>query len=118
YPESAEAVRAPTLAEVERGMATLREEMLADLRAGRQSVFIFFYSGHGVRGREGRGALTLLDGEIDQHTLFERIISQAPADVIHLLIDACHAEAIVRARDGDDHAVTLTPADVAAYLSQ
>jgi hypothetical protein len=118
YPDAADAARAPTLEELERGMATLREEMLEDLRAGRQTVFFFFYSGHGVRGREGKGALTLRDGEIDQHMLFDRVLSQAPAEVIHLLVDACHAEAVVRARDGDEHTVTLTPADIAASLSQ
>jgi hypothetical protein len=118
FPEAAEAARAPTLEELERGMASLREEMLGDMRAGRSTVFFFFYSGHGVRGRDGKGALTLRDGEIDQHMLFDRVLSQAPAEVIHMLVDACHAEAMVRARDGDEHAVTLTPADIAAYLSQ
>lgn len=118
HPDSSDAARAPTIEELERGIAALREEMLANMRAGRTAVFFFFYSGHGVRGRDGGGALTLLDAEIDRQTLFAKVLAQVPAEVIHVVIDACHAEALVRARDGDEHAVSLTPSDVAAYLSQ
>jgi caspase domain-containing protein len=118
YPDSVDAAQAPTLEALDRAMAHLKAEMQADSRAGRTPVFFFFYSGHGVHGVDGQAALTLLDGSLSRKMLYEHVLDQAPADVVHLLVDACYAEAIVSPRDGDAKVVPLSPSDVAAYLSQ
>jgi len=118
YPQSVDAVRPPTLAALDAAMAHLAAKMQADARAGRTSVFFFFYSGHGASGADGQAALTLLDGSLSRRMLYERVLDRAPADVIHLFVDACHAEAVVRPRDGDARPVPLSQDDVAAYVSQ
>ena len=117
-PDSVEEALPPTFAALDQAMSRLRAEMQADLSAGRTPVFSFFYSGHGLRGADGQGGLTLLDGTLSRHLLYERVFDLAPASVIHLFVDACHAEEIVRPRDGDAAVVPLTPADVAAFLAQ
>jgi hypothetical protein len=118
YPQSADAARPPTIAALDLAVARLGSAMQADARAGRTTVFSFFYSGHGARDGDGQAALTLLDGALSRRMLYERILDRAPADVVHLFVDACHAEEIVRLRDGDAKAVPLSPDDVAAYVSQ
>ena len=118
YPQIVDAARPPTMAALDQAIAHLAAEMQADTRAGRTSAFFFFYSGHGARGADGQEALTLLDGALSRQMLYERVLDRTPADVIHLFVDACHAEAIVSPRDGDAKTVTLSPADVAAYVSQ
>ena len=118
YPQSVERAEAPTLAVLDRVMARLQSSLLADTRAGRSTVLFIFYSGHGVLGSDGQVALTLADGMLPRRLLYERVLDHAPADVVHLFVDACHAETIVNPRDGNARSVSLSPHDVAAFLSQ
>ena len=115
YPEAVERAQPPTIVALDRAMAQIGDALRADRSAGRTTVFSFFYSGHGVRAADGEATLTLLDEGLTRRMLFERVIDRAPADVIHLFIDACHAEAMVRSRDGDASAniVALSPDDIA-----
>ncbi len=119
YPHTADLAQAPTLEAVGQAMARFEEEMRADVRNGRTPSFLFFYSGHGVLGADGQVALTLSDGMLTQRLLYEGVLDHVPAGVItHLVVDACHAEALARPRDGNAEVVTLSPADIAAYVSQ
>jgi hypothetical protein len=118
YPETADAAEPPTLAELDRAMARFESALRDDARAGRKSVFFFFYSGHGIRDADGQPALALMNGSLSRTMLYEHVLHHAPADVVHLLVDACHAESLVSMRDGTAKVVTLTPDDVAAYVSQ
>ena len=118
FQQSAEAATPPTLAALDRAVAALAEKMAADKQAHRASVFSFFYSGHGVRGADGQVGLALSDGVLWQQLLYERILDRAPADLVHVFIDACHAGELVRLRDGDAKTVTLSPEDVATYVAQ
>ncbi|HEY7373931.1 MAG TPA: caspase family protein, partial [Polyangia bacterium] len=117
YPQDVDAAQPPTLETLERAMSELQAQMQADVRAGRTPVFSFFYSGHGVADGDGRVALTLLDGVLTQRMLFERVVDRVPAGVIHLIVDACHADGLARARGGQAEAVALSADDVAAYLA-
>ena len=119
YPQTADLAQTPTLDAVDQAMAGFEEQMRADVRNGRSPSFLFFYSGHGVLGADGQAALTLSDGMLTQRLLYERVLDRVPAGVItHLIVDACHAEALARPRDGNAEVVTLSPDDIAAYVSQ
>jgi hypothetical protein len=99
YPDLASRAGVPTLEAVKRAVAALKQRILASQsRRDRQVVFVFF-SGHGALGDDGRPALGLFDGGLTQDFLYHEILAQLPADELHLLVDACHAEAIVRPRD-------------------
>ena len=108
----------PTIAALDEAVARLAADIQADARAGRTSVFSFFYSGHGTRDGDGGGALALADGALSRRMLYERILDRVTADVVHLYVDACHAEAIVRPRDSDAAAVAVSSEDVTTYISQ
>src|SRR5262249_16082899 len=89
------------------------------VRSGRVPSFVFFYSGHGILGAEGQAALTLSDGTLTQRLLYERVLDRVPPGVvIHVIVDACHAETLAGARGGNAEGVTLSPDDVAAYMSE
>jgi hypothetical protein len=96
--------------------------MAALARAGGTPVFVFFYSGHGGRtesgGEKREAALTLLDGPLSQRALHEEILDKVRASLVHVVIDACHAEALVRSRDVEAQTVEIPPPEMAARLAQ
>lgn len=102
-------VRAPTLGELDRAIAQLAQEVEADRSRGDESVFYFVFSGHGARNEKGEFFLSLLDAELDRARLFERVLTRMPATWVHLLVDACHAEAAVGLRGAGELDVQTTP---------
>src|SRR6185436_11689410 len=100
-----------------RTIAELNAQAAAVERAGDQPVVILSYSGHGVLDERGRGALTFLDGRLDQAMLYERVLAALHVRYVHLLIDACHAEAVVRPRDAQAQMVKLSGQELAGYVS-
>jgi Caspase domain len=118
FPDLAAVARAPTMAELRRAVAALRERFAADLRDGHEPVLFFFFSGHGTRGGRRPPSLTLLDEPLTQQVLYEEVLAQLPARYVHLFVDACHAEAVVRPRDVSAQAVDVTDEDVQTYAAR
>ncbi len=75
---------------------TLDQTIRADKEKGRNVILHMTYSGHGERVDNGV-RLVLLDGYIDRAWLEKHVLG-IPADAIHLILDACHAEGIVGER--------------------
>jgi hypothetical protein len=117
FPWAAEVARPPTTSEIERAVADLNKRMNAAALAGHNPVFLFFYSGHGSRTQDTGAALTLLDGTLSGAALREQLLDKIHARTIHLVIDACHADAIVRPRDIDAKTTTITQTEIMAQLS-
>ena len=120
YPVTAEAARAPTIGELVQAIDTLNTRMDAAARAGDTPTLTVFYSGHGARTQPdggGEAALTLHDGLLSQTALHD-MLGKLRAGIVHLVIDACYAEALLRSRDVDAQTVELAPADMAMLLSQ
>ncbi len=109
FPNIARDARAPTLVELRRAVAWHRRQFESDRRAGDDPVLILFYSGHGTLGGSGEPSLTMLDGPLTPTVLYDEVLAALPARYIHLLVDACHAEAVVRPRDLDAASVPTTP---------
>jgi hypothetical protein len=118
FPGLAEEAGPPSLAGIERAVEALNQQLAAASRAGLEPVVLVFYSGHGRRREDGPASLTLLDGELTQQVLYDRILGALKARYVHLLVDACHAEAVVHPRDVQAAVVDARPADVASYLSE
>jgi hypothetical protein len=109
FPELAAGARPPTRQELDRAVARLAERLRADGQAGRDATVYLYFSGHGTAGGDGRApALALLDGPLDQALLYDHVLGALPARYLHLIVDACHAEAVVRPRDGQAPVVQLT----------
>lgn len=117
YPWAAEVARPPTMGEIERAVSELNERMDAATRTGLNPVFVFFYSGHGLRSQDTGAAVVLLDGVLSGKALRDQVLDKVHARAIHLVIDACHADAVARPRDVEAKTTSVTPAEIMAQLS-
>jgi hypothetical protein len=113
YPSSHEA-RPPSVAELRRVLAEVGADVVAATRAGDEVSVWFFYSGHGWLNDEGRASLTLADGALSQEMLYEEVLPALPGRTVHLMIDACHAEALIRPRDVTAETVEVSASEVAS----
>ena len=118
YPAITDGVRPPTMDMIARSIDALNASMDAAARQGAKPAFVFFYSGHGARDRSGDAALTLVDGTLSQTAMHQRVLDRVRAPVVHLFIDACHAEAVVRARDVEAKTVEIRPQELLEHLSR
>src|SRR6185369_4903495 len=84
--------------------------------AGHANVVFVFFSGHGSATAGGTPQLALLDGGISQEVLYDDVLGHLAADYVHVIIDACHAEAIVRPRDVQAEPVKVTASEAGALL--
>jgi hypothetical protein len=116
YPKLAGVARVPTREALRASVARLRERLRAERRAGERQVVFVFFSGHGALDYDGQPALALADGGLGHAFLYRDVLAELPADEIHLLLDACHAEAVVRPRDADAQSVAVSPAQASAFL--
>jgi hypothetical protein len=88
---------APTKAALVRAAASLRAKAAVQRARGRFVELIFVFAGHGGLQDDGP-YLALEDGRLDQDALEDNILAGDPADLVHVLIDACHAAGFVEAR--------------------
>ncbi|HEX7499960.1 MAG TPA: caspase family protein, partial [Polyangia bacterium] len=113
YPSSREA-RPPSVAELRRALAELGSDIERATRAGDEVAVWFFYSGHGWLDDNGRANLTLADGALSQDMLYDEVLPALPGRTVHLMIDACHAEALIRPRDVTAETVEVSASEVAS----
>jgi hypothetical protein len=116
YPRLAYRAQAPTTAALKGAIGRIGARIGSDRAAGHRSVVTVFFSGHGAVGEDGTPALALFDGGLTQDFLYRELLDKLPADEIHLLIDACHAEAVVRPRDTE--VVSVSPSQANRFLLQ
>ncbi len=118
YPGLSSLARAPTVGAVKAAVGRIAARAAAQRAAGQRSVVFVFFSGHGAVDYDGRPALALFDAGLTQELLYRDVLEQLPADELHLFIDACHAEAVVRPRAPDGQVVEVTPDQAQAFLVQ
>ena len=115
FGSSAPATRPPTVAELQSAVADVRAAILEDARAGIPSTVYIYYSGHGTMANGQEPAFALLDGALTHAMLYEDVLERLRADHVHLFIDACHAEAVVRPRDSEARVVPTNDDDRSRY---
>lgn len=118
YPRLVARSSPPTLTELRAAVADLEFRIAENRRRGDDTVVYVFFSGHGAREAEGGPALALLDGGITSAFLYEEILAKLPAEYVHVFVDACHAEAIVRPRDLEASAQPVAPSEASALLTR
>jgi hypothetical protein len=114
YPGMTEGGRAPTLADLKRTIAEIKAAVDAAVTAGDEPTVLIFYSGHGARAAGDQSALTFADGLLTRDALYEEVLAPLQGRFVHLFVDACNAEAVVRPRDVDAKVVEPTAADIDA----
>ncbi|HEX5754586.1 MAG TPA: caspase family protein [Archangium sp.] len=97
--------RPPTLEEVSRAVAALREDIQADHARGRQTDVLLIYVGHGNTDALGRAYFTLPGGRLDRAAFYTRLVDPLGADFVHVVVDACRASGVVGSRGKPDVAV-------------
>ena len=111
FPELTRTARAPTKAELGRVLGEAFWQLRAWHDAGRQTELVFSFAGHGDVSAAGEGFLVFADGALTRSELGAQIVRASPADVNHVLIDACASYFMVNARgEATAPAVPLTPA--------
>ncbi|HVR21284.1 MAG TPA: caspase family protein [Polyangiaceae bacterium] len=118
YPTFVASAQVPTLEAVRGAVGRIAKRIGEQRAAGHRNVVFVFFSGHGAVDYEGKPALALADAGLGHDFLYREILEKLPADEVHLLIDACHAEAVVRPRDLEGDVVSVSPAQASAFLVQ
>jgi hypothetical protein len=118
FPSLVDGARPPTLTELRRVVESLKHEFDADVRQGNDPVLVLFYSGHGVLTPGQPPALSLLDGPLTRQVLYEEILATLPARYVHIVVDACHAEAVVRPRDAHAVVSDVSEGDLGEYAER
>jgi len=118
FPDVAGQARAPALRELDRVLHEVNGAIAEATRAGDETSVVVFYSGHGTIGEDGQGALTFLDGALTRDGLYDRVLAVLTSKYVHLLVDACHAESVVRPRDGQAQVVPISDATASAYVGR
>ncbi len=116
FPSEAASARAPTLARLRETVERIRGSIRQDQERGEDSVVFVFFSGHGSRVAGKVPFLAMLDGGLTRETLYEEVLGALPARYIHLFVDACYAEAVVRPRDSDAATVDVDVPSLERYL--
>lgn len=113
YPRLSSVARPPTRANV-----LLAVDRIVS-RAQRDSTVYFIYAGHGSFGASDEPSLALLDGALTREMLYDQILARLETRTVHLIVDACHAGAIVGARgDVEAGARRLNETDLQAIFEQ
>jgi hypothetical protein len=118
FPWAVQTAISPSRTNLDQTLAEIASAMQLDRTQGREPVLVFFYSGHGVREGNGQAALALLDATLTQEYLYKNLLGALPAKYVHLIVDACHAGAVVRSRDVDATLEPLSAEDVRRYVDE
>jgi len=108
-------VVAPTAAELRAAVDDVHRALDRDTSEGVESTVYLYYSGHGSDEAGRPPALALLDAELTRDMLYDGVLAKLPATHVHLFVDACHAEAVVRPRDSQALVVPTSEEDAASY---
>ena len=103
HPAFRSVATAPTLAMLQRTLASFRAAMAGDRKRGDEPVIFLTFSGHGAVDEHGSYFLSLLDGGLTRQRLYDEILTPLSDTETHLIIDACNAEGVVGIRGPFDH---------------
>jgi len=100
HPAWAQRARVPTRAELFASVEQAARGAAAERAAGGEPVVLVWLVGHGVLDGQGAGGFALLDGLLTAEELRDRVLGplSTSAHRVHLVVDSCHAAALVRAR--------------------
>lgn len=103
FPSLASKTKAPSKENLDARVQALAAKIAAEREAGVQTEVYLVFTGHGNVDDGGEGYLSLTNQRLRRSDLQRDVISVIGADYTHLIIDACHAYFMVRARGGGDY---------------
>jgi hypothetical protein len=94
------------------------QQMAADRQRGLRTELYLVYSGHGFVDERGEGHLGLGDDTFSRTELYEQVLARSPADVNHVIVDACDAYFFVQSRGDDPQIEALLQARAREFLDR
>lgn len=110
YPELLDVARAPTTTSLAGVLGEAFWQLRQEKARGKETELVFAFAGHGDVDDSGRGFVVLADGPFFREDLQTQVVAGSPADLNHIVVDACASYFFVKSRGGDDRdGVALTP---------
>ena len=69
---------------------------------GRATELVFAFAGHGDVDDGGQGFVVFADGAFSRRDLAQQVLTPSPADLNHVIVDACSSYFFVKSRGGSD----------------
>lgn len=112
WPELTDVARPPTREALAGVLGEVGWLARAQKKLGRATELVFAFAGHGDVTDAGEGYVVLADGPFTRADLEAQVLEPSPADVNHVLIDACSSYFMVQSRGAEHESgrVALTPA--------
>lgn len=98
YPDLAAVARTPSRDELARALGEAAWLIRASKERGRSTELVFSFAGHGDVTVGGEGYILLADGPFTRSELSTQVVRGSPADVNHIVLDACAAYFMVSPR--------------------
>ncbi len=104
-----EVARPPTKTSLAQVLGEVSWAIRQQTKAGVPTELFFYFAGHGDVTDAGEGFVVLQDGSFTRSDLETQVIEASPADVNHVVIDACASYFMVSSRGDSSSAVALSP---------
>jgi hypothetical protein len=111
YPELLDVARAPTTTSLAGVLGEAFWQLRQEKARGKETELVFAFAGHGDVDDSGRGFVVMADGPFFRDDLQTQVVAGSPADLNHIVVDACASYFFVKSRggDGSGDGVVLTP---------
>ncbi|MBM4283309.1 MAG: hypothetical protein FJ137_22050 [Deltaproteobacteria bacterium] len=115
WPDLADVARAPTREALAGALGEAFWLLRQQKARGKATELVFAFAGHGDLDDAGRGFVVLADGGFTRDDLARQVLEPSPADVNHVVVDACSSYFFVKSRGGGakdggaDHAHASAP---------
>ena len=110
HPDLIDVARAPTREALAGALGEAFWQVRRDQARGQETELVFAFAGHGDVDDGGRGFVVFADGAFTRDDLTEQVIKASPADINHIIVDACSSYFFVKSRGkGDTDGVPLSP---------
>lgn len=110
HPDLTAIARPPTTTALAQALGEAFWAVREQQRRGKHTELVFAFAGHGDVDDSGRGFVVLADAPFFRDDLWQQVVEASPADINHVIVDACASYFFVKSRGGDGtDGVALTP---------
>ncbi|MDP2342375.1 MAG: hypothetical protein Q8O67_15575 [Deltaproteobacteria bacterium] len=110
FPDLADIARAPTKEALAGALGEAFWFLRQEKDRGEKTELVFAFAGHGDVDDGGQGFVVFADGAFTRGDLARQVLLPSPADLNHVVVDACSSYFFVKSRGSEAEAVPLTPA--------
>jgi hypothetical protein len=109
YPDLTDIARSPSKSSLAGALGEAFWVLRQEKERGRSTELVFAFAGHGDVDDGGQGFVVFEDGAFTRTDLARQVLAPSPADINHVVVDACSSYFFVKSRGDGDAGVPLTP---------